>query len=189
MAPKGKGKIYEPPTRASHRLAALRAQATTNLTRETPDTLAVTAKSALGRKPRMHLAAKDTPPSIGSTSWNPIAISNDSEKEDPEMDLAEESEEVLEYIPEDVLAGNQNPGEEEPEGPGTDHEMDPNLDPKEEENPEEEEEPKEEHEMVEEEQEEAERDPSDDDEFRGYFALAPPASPDSSDDSTPPADN
>ncbi|MED6177494.1 hypothetical protein PIB30_098622, partial [Stylosanthes scabra] len=42
---------------------------------------------------------------------------------------------------------------------------------------------------MEEEQEEAERDPCDDDEFRDYFALAPPAIPDSIDDSIPPEDD
>ncbi|MED6187086.1 hypothetical protein PIB30_073015 [Stylosanthes scabra] len=171
MARKGKGKIYGPPTRASLRLDALRAQAATNLAHETPDTLAVTATSALGRKPRMRvkyltkqLAARDAPPSIGSTSRNPIT--------------------------------NQNPREKEPEGPGADHEMDPNLDfeeeedskEEEEEDPEEEEEPEEQNEM-EEEQEEAEQDPNDDDEFQDYFTLAPPASPDSSDDSIVPADD
>ncbi|MED6176408.1 hypothetical protein PIB30_087937 [Stylosanthes scabra] len=213
MAPKGKGKIYGPPTRASPRLATLRAQAATNLACETPDTPAVTAISTLGRKPRMRvkyltkqLAARDAPPSIGSTSRNPIAISSDSEKEDPEMDSAEESEEVPEYIPKNGPTENQNPGEEEPEGSVADHEMDPNLDSEEEqdpeeeeeedpeeeeeeeENPEEEEKPDEEHEM-EEEQEEAERDPNDNDEFQDYFALAPPASPDSNDASILPADD
>ncbi|MED6187825.1 hypothetical protein PIB30_080194 [Stylosanthes scabra] len=212
MVPKGKGKIYGPPTRASPRLVALQAQVATNLAHETPDTPAVTATSALGRKPRMRvkyltkqLAARNAPPSIGSTSRNPIAISSDSEKEDPEKDSAEESEDVPKYISENWPAENQNPGEEEPEGPGADHEIDPNLDSEEdedpeeeeeeedpeeeeEEDPEEEEEPEKEHEM-EEEQEEAERDPNDDDEFQDYFELAPPASPDSSDDSILHADN
>ncbi|MED6117191.1 hypothetical protein PIB30_107689 [Stylosanthes scabra] len=154
MAPKGKGKIYGPPTRPSPRLAALRAQAATNLAREIPDTPAVTTTSALAGCQRV----SDVPLSIGSTTWNPIAISSDSKKEDPEMDSAEESEEVPKYIPEDGPAENQNPGEEEPEDPRADHEMDPNLDPEEEEDPEgeeeedpeEEEEPEEEHEMEEE---------------------------------------
>ncbi|MED6187896.1 hypothetical protein PIB30_080942 [Stylosanthes scabra] len=203
MAPKEKGKIYGPPTRASPRLATLRTQAATNLAHETLDTPAVTATFALCRKPRMRvkyltkqLAARDAPPSIGSTSRNPTAVSSDSEKEDPEMDSTEESEEVPEYISENGPAENQNPGEEEPEGPRAGHEIDPNLDSEkeedpekeEEEDPEEEEEPEEEHEM-EEEQEEAERDPNDDDEFQDYFALVPPTSPDTSDDSILPADD
>ncbi|MED6223915.1 hypothetical protein PIB30_078750, partial [Stylosanthes scabra] len=155
------------------------------------------------RKPRMRvkyltkqLAARDAPPSIGSTSRNQLAISSDFEKEDPEMDSAEESKEVAEYMPENGPAENQNLGEEEPEGSGADHEIDSNLDSEEEEDPEEEEEedpkeeeePEEEHEM-EEEQEEAKRDPNDDYEFQDYFELSPPTSPDSSDDSSPPADN
>ncbi|MED6214023.1 hypothetical protein PIB30_098967 [Stylosanthes scabra] len=137
MAPKGNDKIYGPPTRALRRLAALWAQAVTNLARETPDTPAVTATSALGRKPRMRvkyltkqLAARDSPPSIGSTSRNPIAISSDSEKEDQEMDSVEESEELRIKT---LEKRNQK-------GPRADHEIDPNLDSEEEEDPEEEEE-------------------------------------------------
>ncbi|MED6126467.1 hypothetical protein PIB30_078797 [Stylosanthes scabra] len=188
MASKEKGKIYGPPTRASPRLAALRAQLAT---------------SALGRKPRMHvkyltkqLAARDAPPNIGSTSQIPIAISSDSEKGDPETDSAEEPKEVAKYMPEIGPAENQDLEEEEPKGSGADRKIDPNLDseeeedPKEEEeeDPEEEEEPQEEHE-IEEEQKEAERDPNDDYEFQDYVELAPPASANSSDDSTPSTDD
>ncbi|MED6220751.1 hypothetical protein PIB30_047829 [Stylosanthes scabra] len=88
------------------------------------------------------------------------------------------------------------------EEPGADHEMDTSLDPeKSEDEPEEEEDPEEEDpEELEEQEEENEIgegqveavEPSDDEYqeyFADYFELAPPASPDSSEDSTPLADN
>ncbi|MED6152324.1 hypothetical protein PIB30_090835 [Stylosanthes scabra] len=178
MAPKGKAKVHQPPTHFSLRLAALKTHQSRDMA---------------------------GPSRTAPINVEPIEISSDSVSEEvPEYIPGtgqSDDKEVLEYIPEDWPTENQNPGEEEP---GANHEMDPNLDPEEEEDleeeeeedpeeeeeedPEEEEEPEEEH-GLEEVQEEAERDPSDDDEFRDYFALAPPASPDSSDDSTPPADN
>ncbi|MED6136457.1 hypothetical protein PIB30_056269 [Stylosanthes scabra] len=94
-------------------------------------------------------------------------------------------EEVPEYIPEGGPAENQDPGEEEPEGPGADHEMDPNPDPEELE-----EDPEEDPEMGEEEVEAVE--PSDNEYnayFTNYFELAPPPSPDSSDESLSPTDD
>ncbi|MED6188604.1 hypothetical protein PIB30_087494 [Stylosanthes scabra] len=183
-----KGKIYGPPTRASLRLAALWARAATNLTLETPDTPAVAAPSTLGRKPRMNvkyftkqLAARDNPPSMGPTSWNSIDISSDSEEEDPEEDPKEEKpeeenpemnseEEVLENIPEEGLAADQDLEDEEPEE--EDLEMIPDQDMEDEEM-----------------EEETEQDPNDDEEFVDYFELAPLASPDSSDESLPPTDD
>ncbi|MED6200493.1 hypothetical protein PIB30_085649 [Stylosanthes scabra] len=188
MASKGKGKIYGTSTRASLRLAVLRARAATNLTLETPDTPAVAAPSALDRKPRMRvkyfikqLAARDNPPSMGSTSWNPIDISNDSEEVDPEKDPKEEEpeeenpemnseEEVLENIPEEGLAADQDLEDEVTEE--EDIEMIPDQDMEDKEI-----------------EEETEQDPNVDEEFLDYFELAPPASPDSSDESLPPTDD
>ncbi|MED6186276.1 hypothetical protein PIB30_065228 [Stylosanthes scabra] len=167
MAPKGKAKVHQPPTRFSLRLAALKAHQ---------------SRDKAGPSRTVPINAK------------PIEISSDLE-----------SEEVLEYIPgtgqsdDEEPAENQNPGEEEP---GEDHEIDPNPDPEEpEEDLEEEEDPEEEDpEELEEQEEENEMgkeqveavEPSDDEYqeyFADYFELTPPASPDSSNDSTPPADD
>ncbi|MED6150478.1 hypothetical protein PIB30_072673 [Stylosanthes scabra] len=145
MAPKGKAKVHQPPTRFSLRLAALK-------TRQSRD--------------------KARPSRTAPINAEPIEIRSDSNSK-------------------------ENPGEEEPEGPAADHEMDPNPDleeleedPEEDEDPEELEEIEEENEMGEEEVEDVE--PSDDEYqeyFADYFELAPPAIPDSSDDSTPHVDD
>ncbi|MED6126403.1 hypothetical protein PIB30_078012 [Stylosanthes scabra] len=97
---KGKGKIYRPPTRTSPRLAALQAQAATNLALETPDKLATTTPSTLSRKPRMRikyftkqLTDREDHPNIGSPSQNPININSDSEEEDLGEDPKEEEPE------------------------------------------------------------------------------------------------
>ncbi|MED6159321.1 hypothetical protein PIB30_041320 [Stylosanthes scabra] len=207
MASKGKGKIYGPPTRASPRLAALRARAATDLTLETPDAPVAATPSALGRKLRMRvkyftkqLAARDNPPSVGSTSWNPIDINNDSEEKDPEedpkeeepeeenpeMNSGEESEEVPEYIPEaeQIEEEEEVPENIPEEGLAADQDLeDEEL---EEEDPE----------MIldqdmenEEMEEEAEQDTNNDEEFVDYFELALPASPDNSNESLPPTDD
>ncbi|MED6173242.1 hypothetical protein PIB30_057490 [Stylosanthes scabra] len=180
MAPKGKAKIHRPPTRFSLRLAALSARQPIDKAGPSSRTLAIP---------------------------DPIIISSDSEEDlDPQGSSFEEEEpgldpeednhgedssdkEVSEYIPEDGPIENQDPGEEEPEGPGADHEMDPNPDLEEpEEDPKED--PEEDPEMGEEEVEAVE--PSDDEYneyFANYFKLAPPPSPDSSDESLPPTDD
>ncbi|MED6187105.1 hypothetical protein PIB30_073217 [Stylosanthes scabra] len=160
MTPEGKAKIYWPHTRFSLRLAARRACQPIN---------------------------KAETSSRAPTTSDPIVISSDSEEDldpqgssseeeepglDPEEDNhGEESsdEEVPEYILEDGPAENQDPGEEELEGSGVDHEMDPNPNPEEpEEDPKEDLEEEEDPEMGEIE-EEAEQDPNDDEDFVDYF--------------------
>ncbi|MED6165626.1 hypothetical protein PIB30_101393 [Stylosanthes scabra] len=179
MASKGKAKVHQPPTRFSLQLAALK-------TRRSRD--------------------KAGPSHTAPINAEPIEISSDSESEEVPKYIPgtgqSDDEEVPEYIPEDWPAENQNPGEEELEGPAAYHEIDPNPDPEEpEEDPEEEEDPGEEDPEDPEEQEEEKEmreeqveavEPSDDEYqeyFTDYFELAPPASPDSSDDSTLPTDN
>ncbi|MED6158100.1 hypothetical protein PIB30_029535 [Stylosanthes scabra] len=119
---KGKGKVYGPPTRASPRLAALRAQATANGVPEAPTIPVASGPPRLSRKlrrrvkyfmERKQLAPRDAPLNIASSSTNPANISSDSEKEkleeepkeeNPEEenskeDSGEESEEVPKYVP------------------------------------------------------------------------------------------
>ncbi|MED6212979.1 hypothetical protein PIB30_088793 [Stylosanthes scabra] len=145
---------------------------------------------------------KSGPSCTAPINAEPIEISSDLKFEEVPKYISRigqpDDEEVPEYIPEHWPAENQNPEKE----PGADHEMDPNPDRKEseedpeeeedleEEDPEELEEQEEENEMGEEQVEAVE--PSDDEYqeyFADYFELALPASPDSSDDSTPSADD
>ncbi|MED6159690.1 hypothetical protein PIB30_044555 [Stylosanthes scabra] len=163
MTPKGKAKIHWPPTRFSLRLAACRA-------RQPIDKAETSSRTP---------AKSD---SIIISSDSEENLDSSSEKEEPGLDPqgsnhGEDSsdEEVPEYIPEDGPTENQDPRVEEPEGPGADHEIDPNPDPEEpeedpEEDLEEEEDPEEDPEMGEEE-EEAEQDPNDDEDFADYFEL------------------
>ncbi|MED6222688.1 hypothetical protein PIB30_066799 [Stylosanthes scabra] len=163
MAPKAKDKVHQPPTRFSLRFAALK-------TRQSRDKVGPSRTAPINAKP--------------------IEISSDSEsKEVLEYILGtgQSDDEVPEYIPDDWPAENQSPREEEPKGPAEEPEEE--EDPKEV-DPEEAEEQVEENEMGEEEVKAVE--PSDDEYqeyFADYFELAPPTSPDSSDDSIPPADD
>ncbi|MED6176337.1 hypothetical protein PIB30_087189 [Stylosanthes scabra] len=162
MAPKGKAKIHQLPTRFSLRLAALR-------TRQSRD--------------------KAEPSNPAPISGAPMEISIDSESEEiPEyIPRAGQSddEEVPYYIPKDGPAKNQDPEDEEPEE--EDPEEEPEEDPEEEPEEDPEEEPKEDHENQGAEDEEMEQvvnlQPGDveyDEYFPDYFKLASPPSPDSS---------
>ncbi|MED6107755.1 hypothetical protein PIB30_017021 [Stylosanthes scabra] len=153
---KGKGKVYGPLTRASPRLAALRAQVAARNAPEAPITPASFAPPNLGRKPRMRvkyfterriLAERDPSAYTVSSSANPMDISSeleeeeDLEEEKEEENTEDKSEEAPEYIPgaesieeEEVL--NYVPGEgaevEEEEESEEDLEEDPKEDPEEE---------------------------------------------------------
>ncbi|MED6159245.1 hypothetical protein PIB30_040545 [Stylosanthes scabra] len=116
---------------------------------------------------------------------DPIIISSDSEED---LDLKDESEEVPEYIPgaepieeeEEEEIPEYIPGEglvagqdlEDEESEEEDPEMDPDQDMEDEEM-----------------EEEAEQDPNDDEDFVDYFELAPPTSPDISDESLLPTND
>ncbi|MED6213361.1 hypothetical protein PIB30_092355 [Stylosanthes scabra] len=167
MAPKGKAKIHQLPTRFSLRLAALR-------TRRSRD--------------------KAGPSNPAPISTERIEISSDSESEEvPEYILGagqSDDEEVPDYIPEDGPAKNQDPEDEEPE------EEDPEEDSEEDSKEEPEEDPEEDLENKGAEDDEMEQvvnlqsgDAEYDEYFADYFELAPPPSPDSNTGSPPPEAN
>ncbi|MED6158811.1 hypothetical protein PIB30_036224 [Stylosanthes scabra] len=119
---KGKAKAYGHPTRASPRLAALRAQVATNLTPEAPVVPAVPVPPTTRRTARisvkyysMKLADMGGPFNVAPADNDPIEVSSDSEselkpedtiknlvemeeepEEDPEEDPGEDPEEDLE---------------------------------------------------------------------------------------------
>ncbi|MED6137201.1 hypothetical protein PIB30_062871 [Stylosanthes scabra] len=160
MAPKGKAKVHQPPTRFSLRLAALK-------TRQCRD--------------------KAGPSRTAPMNAEPIEISSDSESE--ESDDEEVPEYIPEDGPaENQDLGEEEaegPGADHEMDPNPDPE-EPEEDPKE--DPEEEEDPEEDPEMGKME-EEAEQDPNDDEDYVDYFELAPPPSPDSSAGSPLPEDD
>ncbi|MED6126191.1 hypothetical protein PIB30_075975 [Stylosanthes scabra] len=137
---KGKAKAYEPLTRASPRLAALRSQAVANSQPEAPVTPATNVPtSSLPPKKRLiqKAASKGTPrlqhdPSAGDPSrtffqaseeQEVITVSSDSE---PESEMVKEVEEVEEDPEEDPVEAPQGAGIEEED------EEDPEEDPMEE---------------------------------------------------------
>ncbi|MED6112376.1 hypothetical protein PIB30_061168 [Stylosanthes scabra] len=103
---KGKAKVYGPPTRASPRLAAMRARLAANSRPATPDAHATAAPPTARRTARisvkyysMKLAERDGPSNAANNA--PIEIHIDLEEEDPEID-PEEQEANLEGEMEEV---------------------------------------------------------------------------------------
>ncbi|MED6212888.1 hypothetical protein PIB30_087793 [Stylosanthes scabra] len=185
---KGKTKLQQLSTRFSLRLTALRARqpigkaGPSNSAPVIPDPIVISYDSEEDRK-------KD-PKGSNSEEEDPEM---DLEGENQEVDSTDKSEEVPEYIPGEGLEENRNLGKEEleEEGPGEDHEMDPNQEP--EEPMEDPEEDQEEDPEMEEEIEEPEVMEPDEDEYNEYFAdyfgHAPPLNPDSNIGSSPPTDD
>ncbi|MED6226025.1 hypothetical protein PIB30_099438 [Stylosanthes scabra] len=176
MAPKGKAKIQQLPTRFLLRLAALR-------THQSRD--------------------KAGPSNSAPISAEPIEISSDSESEEVPVYIPgagqSDDKEIPDYIPEDGPAENQDPEDEKPEeedpeeDPEEDSEEEPKEDPEEEPEEDLEEDPEEDLENQGAEDEEMEQvvnlQPGDaeyDEYFADYFELASPPSLDSSTGSLPP---
>ncbi|MED6225093.1 hypothetical protein PIB30_090455 [Stylosanthes scabra] len=138
-----------------------------------PDPIIISSDSEEDLDPKGS-SSEEEHPEMDPEGEDQGANSSDESGEVPEYisgaEPIEEEEEVPEYILGEGLAADQDLEDEEPEEENP--EMDPGQDMEDEEM-----------------EEEAEQDPNDDEDFADYFELAPPASPDSSDESLPPTDD